>query len=216
MTLSFREILVFFLSAILGSIPFAIVIGKVFYGVDVRKQGSGNPGATNTLRVLGKKAGIAVLLLDIGKGALAVFLGYRLVHFRSASIIYADPDIIYPCICAALAVLGHVFSPFLKFKGGKGVATSIGVVLALQPIAALVMIVTFILILMFTRYVSLGSIIGAVIYPLYNLIFYTHSLVLLLFSIGLAALILIRHKDNIARLIKGQESKFGKKQEAAV
>jgi glycerol-3-phosphate acyltransferase PlsY len=204
-------IFLYIFSFLLGSIPFAVVVGRIFYGVDVRRQGSGNPGATNTLRVLGKKAGISVLLLDIAKGVLAVIIGYKLSGFERMHNSISSPDII-PCVCGAMAVLGHVFSPFLKLKGGKGVATSIGVVLALQPYAGIIMIVTFILVLIFTKYVSLGSVLGALNYPVYNLVFvHPFSPILLLFSIGLATLILVRHKANIGRLIKGNESKFGKK-----
>ena len=203
--------LLFLASYLLGSIPFSVVIGKLFFGVDVRLQGSGNPGATNTMRVLGKKAGFAVLLLDMGKGALAVLLAYLIsmkFDITTNSLSLSDCK----TICGGLAILGHVYSPFLKFKGGKGVATAMGTVLALQPLIGLIMILTFTLILILFKYVSLGSIIAAGLYPLLcYLLLPAPGLILYLFSISLALLIIIKHRENIKRLLAGNENRFSLK-----
>ena len=209
-----QVILMFLFCYLLGSIPFSVVVGKLFYGVDVRKAGSGNPGATNTLRVLGTKAGLIVLLLDIGKGVLAVLIVPLIIGPWILPKLSADfSHLIFikdiQAICGALAILGHVYSPFLKFKGGKGVATSIGTVLALQPYIGLIMIGVFALILISTRYVSLGSIISAALYPVLSFFMEPYfSVILAGFSILLAAMIIIKHKDNIKRLLSGTENKF--------
>ena len=153
---------------LLGAIPFSVVVGKLFFGIDVRKEGSGNPGATNTMRVLGKKAGFSVLILDMGKGAIAVFIA-SLVYSSIGNTINNITPKELEATCGALAILGHVYSPFLKFKGGKGVATSIGTVLALNPATGLIMMLAFTAILILSKYVSLGSIIAAALYPVLNL-----------------------------------------------
>ena len=199
------SILIFIFSYLLGAIPFALVVGKVFYKTDVRQHGSGNPGATNTLRTLGPAAGISVLLLDIAKGVAPVLLAASFVHvpgLRQRECM---------AIAGALAVLGHVYSPFLRFRGGKGVATSTGVILALQPYFALIVIGLFILVVSLTRFVSLGSMLAVSVYSILMLIFYHDSAILSGFAVGLAALIVIKHRSNIQRLIRGEENKFGMK-----
>ena len=196
---------------LLGAIPFSVVVGKLFFGRDVRKEGSGNPGATNTMRVLGKKAGFAVLFLDMGKGAIAVLFASQLYSSVNGSIKNLTPKEL-EAICGGLAILGHVYSPFLKFKGGEGVATSIGTVLALNPAIGLIMMLAFLVVLVLSKYVSLGSIIAAALYPVLTLLFDGNSSrILLTFSILLALMIIIKHKDNIKRLLSGNENTFSLK-----
>jgi acyl phosphate:glycerol-3-phosphate acyltransferase len=187
---------------IMGAIPFSLLVGKLFYKTDVRKFGSGNPGATNTLRTLGPKAGLSVLLLDILKGVIPVLLVY---YFSIWPGIQVHDRMI---IAGALAIAGHIFSPFLGFKGGKGVATSIGVILAIEPLFALGIVAVFVLTLWFSRFVSLSSIAAAFAFTLLTLLFKNDQYILVLFSICITLLIIIKHKDNITRLIRGEENRF--------
>lgn len=218
-------VIVAIVSFLLGSIPFGYLLVRIFRGVDVRKTGSGNIGATNVARTGSKGLAIATLLLDALKGYLAVALAFRLT-WPHKSILLALPSgwsawqnmpesVQYSYFAAALAglcaVLGHMFTPWLRFKGGKGVATAVGAFAALAPRAVLVALVLFIIIVAITRYVSLGSILGAVIFPLaawwLNPFVRTPGIIVLI-SIC-SALIVIRHKDNIRRLLAGNENRFG-------
>lgn len=188
---------------LLGSIPTAIWIGKRFYQLDVREHGSKNAGATNTFRVLGKKPGIIVLFIDIIKGFLAV----GLVVWTTNSV--EETTRAYLLILAAiLAVVGHVYPVFAQFKGGKGVATSLGVILGLYPAAGAICVVVFMIVFMISKYVSLGAIVAAIIFPIIvNFIFDT-SFELKAFSWALAALVIYKHKLNIRRLISRTENKM--------
>ncbi|MCU0341127.1 MAG: glycerol-3-phosphate 1-O-acyltransferase PlsY, partial [Spirosomaceae bacterium] len=143
---------------LLGSIPSAVWYGEAYFGIDVRKHGSGNAGATNTFRVLGKKAGTMVLLMDIFKGWTATMLAVILYHL---SVIEDTQILTFKLLLGAMSVLGHLFSVFVKFKGGKGVATSLGMVLAMNPQVALMCIAIFLVVLIVSHYVSLSSIIAA-------------------------------------------------------
>ncbi len=198
---------------LLGGIPFSVIISKWFFNINIFEQGSGNPGATNILRTLGPKPAIAVLLLDMGKGVAAVGLA-SLVQ-RPFLYLISLHDM--RAVCGALAILGHIYSPFLKFKGGKGVATATGVVFAIsRPEIGVGIAIVFIGVLLISGYVSLGSIVSAFILPfLYPLTAYlcrwTYSPALEIFAIGLAALVIIKHKANIVRLIHGNENKFALK-----
>jgi len=193
---------------ILGSIPTAVWVGKAFYGKDVREHGSGNAGATNTFRVLGGKAAIPVLLFDVFKGwAPVYFLAPWVIKGESA-----DP-VIFQLLIGAAALLGHIFPVFARFKGGKGIATSLGIVLAIHFYAAISCLGIFILVFGITRFVSLGSMIAAICFPLFLwIIFHEKSSVLLIFSFIFAGLIIWTHRANIGRLLKGNENKiiFGK------
>lgn len=202
------DIIVFIISFLLGAIPFAIVVGKLFYKVDVRQHGSGNPGATNTLRTLGTKAGLIVLLLDMLKGVAAVLLAGYLTTWPAIS------QIDRMTIAGALAILGHVFSPFLRFKGGKGVATTVGVLIALHPLYGLIIVITFTVMVWLSRYVSLSSITAAFVYTLLILFLHTQEYIQVLFAIAITLLIVIKHKANITRLISGTENKFALKKKA--
>lgn len=181
---------------ILGSIPNALWIGKVFKGIDVREHGSKNTGSTNAARVLGAKLGILTLILDISKGAIPTLIATMLLD-SSISVILVG-------ICA---ILGHSFSIFMKFKGGKAVATTVGVFIVLVPGAILLAAVIFFLVFGITRYVSLSSMIGAISLPIWIIIFYK-NIPLTIFGIIITILIIVRHKSNIQRLLNGTESKF--------
>ncbi len=192
------------LAYLLGSIPTAVWIGKKFYNLDVREHGSKNSGATNTFRVLGVKAGIFVFSFDVFKGWLLVYTVRCYLNMFPES---AD-NLLIPLIIGIVAVFGHIFPIFAKFKGGKGVATMLGVVIAIQPIAALICFVLFFVLLILTKYVSLGSMISAIFFPiLINVIYINNSISLLVFSILTAVIIVYTHKKNIIRLISFSENK---------
>jgi acyl phosphate:glycerol-3-phosphate acyltransferase len=199
----YNLILAFVLSYILGSIPTSYLMGKLIKKIDIRDFGSGNVGATNALRVLGTKIGIITLIIDIGKGILAVFLGKMIV---------AEPNNITLIAFGLFAILGHIFTIFLKFKGGKGVATSAGVFMALAPQAVGLALIVFVLTVWISKYVSLGSIMGALVLFLAELYWnITHSfqnIELLIFIFVIAAFIIIRHKANIKRILAGNENKI--------
>lgn len=193
---------------VLGSIPSAVWIGKKYYGVDVREQGSKNAGATNTFRVLGKKAGIIVLLMDIIKGILAVSTPYFVNQFFNLSWFH-EYLIHVQLITALSAILGHVFPVFANFKGGKGVATSLGVIIALHPPTALVCFILFFIVFLIFNYVSLGAIVASISFPLViHFVFNEKDIWLNLFSVFLGLAVIVAHKKNIKRLINKEESKM--------
>jgi glycerol-3-phosphate acyltransferase PlsY len=188
---------------LIGSISTAVWWGKRYYGIDVREFGSGNAGATNTFRVLGKKAGIPVLIVDILKGTLAVSLVY-LTPFTFDS----NPFVNMELGLGIAALVGHVFPVFAGFRGGKGVATILGVVVCLTPITSLLVLTVFLTVLFTTRYVSLSSILAGISYPLFlNLFLKNQNETLVIYSVLVAVLLVITHKKNIVRLFKRQESK---------
>ncbi len=189
---------------LLGSIATAVWVGKAFYNIDVREHGSKNAGATNTIRVLGPKAGIPVFIIDALKGFVAVML----VHFSGLP---KDTNtwVNFQLILGVAAVLGHIFPLFAGFKGGKGVATLFGLTLALHPLATLSCFVIFFIVVLIFRYISLGSMVGGVCYPFLIIFVYkSPHTSLIVFSIVVAVLLLLTHKKNIGRLLKGEESKF--------
>lgn len=186
---------------LLGSIPSAVWIGKKFYGKDVREYGSKNAGATNTLRVLGRKAALPVFLIDAGKGFGAVMLA-KMVG------ISGDPMFWLKISLATAAVLGHIFPIFAGFKGGKGVATMTGCMLAISPIPVLLSTLTFIVVLVMFEYVSLASMSAGVLFPIYVLLIYNFdSPNRIYLGIVAAVVLLITHRKNIRRLREGTESK---------
>lgn len=197
-------IAVFILAAyLLGSIPTSVWIGKAFYNIDVREFGSGNAGATNTFRVLGKKAGIPVLIIDILKGSLAVALAY-LSEFPYHSHEFINLQL----GLGVAALMGHIFPVFAGFRGGKGVATILGIVICILPVACALSLLVFLAVLFSTRIVSLSSMLGGVSFPLIlNLLLGNINPILTVFSIVVAALLIITHRKNIKRLLKKQESK---------
>ncbi len=198
-------ILVIIAGYLLGSIPSAVWAGKIFHGIDIRKYGSGNAGATNVIRILGWKTGIPVLVIDITKGWLAASLPLFLKFAGNGS----NEIITLQILGGIAAIAGHLFPLFAGFKGGKGVGTSVGVLLALNPLLTLSCLTIFMVVLLITGYVSLSSISFAIVFPLLLFtVFKIPSAVFKIFSILIAALIIFTHRTNIKRLLKGEESKF--------
>ena len=195
---------------LLGSIPFGLILAKMFGGTDVRKEGSGNIGATNVARVVGPLAGIATLILDIAKGAAAVLAAERLTNDSATWMMLAG----------LAALIGHCYPAWLKFKGGKGVATAAGIFLVLSPWAFLSAAILFVLVVTFWGYVSLGSISAAAAMPMLLYFFWAphHAppLVITFGALAAALLIAYKHHGNIQRLVEGVEPKFsfGKKRDA--
>lgn len=194
------------ISYLIGSIPTAIIAGKLLKKIDIREHGSGNAGATNVFRILGWKAGLIVLAIDMFKGFAAV---WWLVAEQSSPEMTA----MYQILVGVAAICGHIWTVFAGFKGGKGVGTAAGVFLALQPLPVLLSLITFILIVAKTRYVSLGSMVGASLLPVVifirkYLFDYQISDLIFILSIILALLIIIMHRENIKRLIAGNENKL--------
>ena len=198
-------------SYLIGSVPIGYLAGRLA-GVDVRKSGSGNVGATNVTRVLGKKFGYPVFLLDAGKGLFAVEIAQVLIVSSRRSASSAEW---YAILAAVLAVIGHTNSIWLGFKGGKGVATSIGALFALNWLSALIIGFVWIITFFVTRYVSLASIAAAVTLPVTigAMLFLKElpSPALLYFSLGLATIVIFRHRSNLSRLARGTEPKFVRK-----
>lgn len=196
-----------FLAYILGSIPTAVWFGKMMYGIDVREHGSGNPGATNTFRVLGKRAGTIVMLADIIKGMLATSVAVLLLRLN---LIEEQNLVTFKLIFGVVAVFGHIFSVFLNFKGGKGVATLLGMMIAIHYEVALLCIVVFLISLIVTKYVSLSSIISALAFPTFLLFiprFKTNEPLLIIFGFFLFIIIVWTHHKNIKRIAVGEENK---------
>ncbi|MEI7726289.1 MAG: glycerol-3-phosphate 1-O-acyltransferase PlsY [Bacteroidota bacterium] len=193
------------LAYLLGSIPSAVWIGKMLYGIDVRQHGSGNAGATNVIRVMGYKAGIPVMLFDVFKGWLAVQLAVWIPvpGLSSEMMIYLRIGMGFA------AVLGHVFPVYVGFKGGKGVGTIAGVGISLFPLAILLVLVVFIVVLVITHYVSLASVLASLVFPLvvFFVIGERHPGLIGL-SLVVAVFIPATHRKNIQRLLKGEERKF--------
>lgn len=204
--MTIASILALIVAYLLGSIPSAVWIGKALYGIDVREFGSGNAGATNTFRVLGKKAGIPVLLLDVCKGWFAVILA----AWVSDAPIDTQPFVNLQIVLGVSVVLGHIFPVFADFRGGKGIATLLGVVMAIHPYACLLSIGVFLLVFLISHYVSLASISAGLAFPFSIILIFGREVVpaMVLFSILVAVLILITHQKNIERLLRRQESKM--------
>ncbi|NLN49007.1 MAG: glycerol-3-phosphate 1-O-acyltransferase PlsY [Clostridiales bacterium] len=198
MDIAFRFVLIIILSYILGNFSTAYLIAKLYAGIDIRNYGSGNAGATNALRTLGKKAGIAALFGDILKGALAVILG-KYVAGENGQI-----------LAGLFVVIGHNWPAFLNFRGGKGVATTIGVMAAINPVIVAGIVPTGIVLIAITKYVSLASILGMTVFPIIMLLT-KQSVKLVLFSFILSAMAVYRHKSNIKKLLAGTENKLGQK-----
>ena len=193
---------------LIGSVQFGIISGKLIQGIDIREHGSKSTGATNVGRTLGVKIATVVALLDIGKGFLIVLSLTNILKFfnyeNSFSII----------IFGTLVILGHCWPIFYKFKGGKGVLTSLGVYFLVNPLLSMIALITFIIILTISKYVSLGSMIGATVALIYVMIsvlssFGNSTSTDLLFTLFIFCVIFYRHKENIQRLLKGEENKIG-------
>lgn len=192
------------LSYLLGSIPSAVWIGQWFYHIDIRKYGSKNAGATNVMRVLGIKAGIPVLIIDMLKGWAAV----SLVFFQDYYSQDTEEGVVYAIFLGILAVIGHIFPIFARFKGGKGVATVTGVCAGLAPLATITAFTVFLIVVIVTKFVSLGSLCAAIYFSAFFLLIVPQSsLSLKVFSVIVALLIIITHRKNIQRLWKGKENR---------
>ncbi len=200
-----KELLLIVLAYLIGSIPTALIISKRFFGIDIRDYGSGNMGATNTFRVLGSRYGTMVMAFDILKGMGAVAL-YNFIPY------YLHNDLERTNFMLGLglaAVIGHIFPIFAGFKGGKGVATLLGMILAVQPIIAISCIGVFVLVLFLTRYVSLSSILAAVALPICVLwIWNEHEVLYRVFALLVAILVVFTHQKNIGRILRGVESRM--------
>jgi acyl phosphate:glycerol-3-phosphate acyltransferase len=194
----FNSVIAIILSYLLGSISFSILVARWLRKIDIRDHGSGNAGATNTLRVLGKGPAIAVFLLDILKGSLAVLIGKWL----------GDDSAWVPVACGLAAIAGHNWPLYFRFKGGKGIATTIGALVIWAFMPTLIAGIVAILIIVFTRYVSLGSIIFAVGLPILFLLFGLDT-ALVWGAFAVAVLAILRHRKNIVKLMNGTENKLG-------
>ncbi len=188
---------------LLGSVPFSYILGKLIKGIDIRQYGSGNVGATNALRVLGTKYGVLALLLDALKGLAPILI---------ARAIFPEVTDLFLILVGLFAILGHIFTIFLRFKGGKGVATSAGVFAALLPVAVVFSLLVFIISVVLFRYVSLGSILAAlsllVVTLIRNIRYEFAELELLIFVALIVIFIIFKHRSNIKRLINGNENKI--------
>ena len=194
-----KEFLLCLFSFLFGSIPFGFLICKYRLGIDIRKVGSGNIGTTNVIRVAGPIWGIIVLILDASKGLIPVLIAKSL-HFSPILVVLAG----------ILSILGHIFSPFVGLRGGRGVATGLGVVIGIAPIVAFILFLTWAIVVLLTRYVSLASLTAAFLFPIIMAI-YKYPLPFFLLSIAVSILVIVRHKPNLERLLRGEEHKIGKK-----
>ena len=194
------------LAYLLGSIPFGFLLVKIFRKQDIRTSGSGNIGATNVARSGAKGLGIATLLLDCGKAFVAVKIAQHL----------GPGNYDLAVVAAVAAIVGHCFPVWLGFRGGKGVASALGVFLALTPISCACAFVVFLVIVLTTRYVSLASIVGSATFPLFGLYFVPHrSAIVIAGFVFIPLLIIVKHRENIRRLLAGTENRFGAKKAAA-
>jgi glycerol-3-phosphate acyltransferase PlsY len=204
-------LLVALLAYFIGSIPSGYIIAKLS-GIDIRQHGSGNIGATNVLRVLGKPKGYTVFFLDAFKGFVAVRLALALVTRNAEAAEYSE---FFAILAAAVCITGHSFPVWLGFKGGKGVATSAGSIFGIMPIAAIIIFLMWVVVFLITRYVSLASILAALTLPVAVAILVylkmTHGKVLLYFSMAMTALVVWRHRSNMTRLLNGTEQRFTRK-----
>lgn len=200
-----KELILIIVAYLLGSIPTALIVSKRFFGIDIRDYGSGNMGATNTFRVLGSKYGTIVMICDILKGMAAVGLFYFLPYYLHNEVDRTN----FMIGLGLAAVLGHVFPIFAGFKGGKGVATLFGMILAVQPVVAVSCVGVFIIVLYLTRYVSLSSILGAIMLPISVLwIWNEHEIMYRIFALLVAFMVVLTHQKNIGRILRGVENRI--------
>ncbi len=190
---------------LIGGLPFGYLFVRFSLGKDVRTMGSGNIGATNVHRTAGRKAGIIVLLLDIVKGSVAIWLAAVLTHGNALAL----------ALAAAAVMIGHCYPVFLRFKGGKAVACFIGAFLYLAPVSLLITVAIFVVVVALSKYISLGSIVAVILFPLVLWLVQRPSEALLAAAIFSAVLIVYRHRANIERLIQGKENVFSLKSRAA-
>ncbi|MFZ4751730.1 MAG: glycerol-3-phosphate 1-O-acyltransferase PlsY [Chitinophagaceae bacterium] len=208
------EFTLLILAYLIGSIPTAVWVSKYFFDIDIRNFGSGNAGATNTFRVLGSKAGSFVFAVDMLKGYLAVDLAYFIAKYQMDNIALTN----FQVLLGIAAVVGHIFPIWAEFKGGKGIATLFGMILAIQPLVAVSLIVVFVFMLFLTRYVSLSSISASIAFPIMIFfVFKEPELMYRVFALATAIMVVLTHHKNINRLLAGNENKvplFKKKSKA--
>ena len=198
------ELLLIILAYLIGSIPTSVWVSKYFFGVDIRDYGSGNAGATNTYRVLGAKWGTFVMIADVLKGVVATSLVVLIPYYMENAFAKTN----FMVGLGLSAIIGHIFPVFADFKGGKGVATLFGMIIALQPIVAVCCVGVFLLVLFLTRFVSLSSILASVAFAVFILFIWNEKETLYrVFAVAVALMVILTHQKNINRLIKGTESK---------
>jgi glycerol-3-phosphate acyltransferase PlsY len=198
------EFTLLILAYLIGSIPTAVWVSKYFFDIDIRNFGSGNAGATNTFRVLGSKAGSFVFAVDMLKGYLAVDLAYFIAKYQMDNIALTN----FQVLLGIAAVVGHIFPIWAEFKGGKGIATLFGMILAIQPLVAVSLIVVFVFMLFLTRYVSLSSISASIAFPIMIFfVFKEPELMYRVFALATAIMVVLTHHKNINRLLAGNENK---------
>ena len=199
-----NEIMLVILAYLLGSIPTSIWVSKTVFGIDIREFGSGNPGATNTFRVLGSKWGAFVMIVDITKGVLPHLYTFLFPFIYNDELARTN----FMIVLGLAAVLGHIFPIWADFKGGKGVATILGMALAIQPIVALICIIVFLITLFTTRFVSLSSMLASLVFMVLILfIFNEKETSYRVFAIIVAIMVVVTHQKNIGRLLNGKENK---------
>ncbi|MDQ1266310.1 MAG: acyl phosphate:glycerol-3-phosphate acyltransferase [Bacteroidota bacterium] len=214
-----KLILIIVISYLVGAFPTAIFISKRFFGFDIRQKGSGNMGSTNAFRILGWKWGVAVQLIDILKGVIAVLIASVFIgaNLKFPTAPFLENITVLGFIAGITAVLGHIYSCFAGFRGGKGMNTTLGMLFGIVPIDSTVAVLFFIITVIFSGYISLGSIAGSIGLPL-SLLFRHNMLnveisgygILIYLALGLMVLLIFAHRQNIVRLIKGNENKFEK------
>ncbi|MCS3799244.1 glycerol-3-phosphate 1-O-acyltransferase PlsY [Niastella sp. OAS944] len=201
-----KEALLIVIAYLIGSIPTAVWVSKAFFGIDIREYGSGNAGATNTFRVLGSKWGTFVMIVDMLKGVAATSLYILLPYYMEGANEWDRTNFMVGLGLAA--VLGHIFPIWANFRGGKGVATLFGMILAIQPLVALLCVGIFLLVLYLTRFVSLSSILASIAFAVFILVIFNEKEPLYrAFAIAVALLVVLTHQKNITRLLRGGESK---------
>ena len=190
----------------LGSIPSAVWVGKFFHGIDIREHGSKNAGATNTFRVFGNKSGTIVLAMDILKGYAAASIPLLLSQMY---IGFKDEVLILQLTASFCAIMGHVFPVLAKFKGGKGVASTLGIIIAINPETAFICLGCFVVVFIVWKYVSLGAIVASVLFPFVSYFFMLEDArIMIIFSIMISLIVLFSHRKNMQRLLRGEENKM--------
>ena len=212
----FKLFIVAIVSYLLGSCNFGVIISKSLKKEDIRESGSGNAGTTNMMRTYGKTLGILTIIGDIAKVFVAIWLAFKIMSVEETKMIFDrisdNPQCVLKSFAGLFAVAGHIFPCFFKFKGGKGVATSGGMVIMIDWRIALILFAIFVLIILITRYVSLGSIIMAVLYPVFMGVFYK-DLGLVIISLVFTVIVVMAHRENIKKLINHTENKIGSKKQ---
>ena len=212
----FKLFIVAIVSYLLGSCNFGVIISKSLKKEDIRESGSGNAGTTNMMRTYGKTLGILTIIGDIAKVFVAIWIAFKIMSVEEIKMIFDrisdNPQCVLKSFAGLFAVAGHIFPCFFKFKGGKGVATSGGMVIMIDWRIALILFAIFVLTILITRYVSLGSIIMAVLYPVFMGVFYK-DLGLVIISLVFTVIVVTAHRENIKKLINHTENKIGSKKQ---